>query len=268
MVKTVENEPIMGPFSDKPPSDIFLSSITFDGGIEQMCDFCGRTFFEDDEKAGDWEPGELEGLRQKAITDPDRYRGVARIRRMTFGAQVGVVGCPCNALRKAEDLFWKNRKSIMAYISARVKDIVEHALEDEGLSDQATADLVQEEKASNTVECKKCQKLVSQISITDDGMCVRCKELDETGLVDCPVCKKKIYANSMAMTAWGMCEECHKLNTVEYKKFLSCVDEDLLEDDVINCKICKQPMWRDSNEMTQWGICQKCHDAEEEGLPF
>jgi hypothetical protein len=219
MVKTVENKPIRGPFSDKPPSDVFLNSVAFDNGFLQKCDFCGRTFFEDDEKAGDWEPGELEGLRQKAIADPDRYRGVARVRRMTFGAQVAVVGCPCNALQKAEDLFWKNRKSIMAYISARVKDIVENALEEEGLSDQATADLVQEEKASNTVECKKCQKLVSQISITDDGMCVRCKELDETGLVDCPVCKKKIYANSMAMTAWGMCEECHDGETEEELSF-------------------------------------------------
>ena len=211
MVKTVENEPIMGPFSDKPPSDIFLNSIIFDNGFLQMCDFCGRTFFEDDEKAGDWEPGELEGLRQNAITDPDRYRGVARIRRITIGQKVGVVGCPCNALHSVEDIFWKNRKSIMAYISARVKDIVEHALEDEGLSDQATADLAQEEKASKTIECKKCHRDVSKLGVNEDGICISCADEDllEDDVINCEVCKQPMWRDSNEMTQWGMCQKCH-----------------------------------------------------------
>jgi len=211
MVKTVENEPIKGPFSDKPPSDVFLNSVAFDNGFLQMCDFCGRTFFKDDEKAGDWEPGELEGLRQKAIADPDRYRGVARVRRMTFGAQVAVVGCPCNALQRAEDLFWKNRKSIVAYISARVKDIVEHALEEEGLSDQATADLVQEEKASKTVKCKKCHRDVSKLGVNEDGICVSCayEDLLEDDVINCEVCHKPLWRDSIEWTKWRMCKECH-----------------------------------------------------------
>lgn len=71
---------------------------------------------------------------------------------MSFGGKTAVVGCPCNILRKIEDLFWKNRRNIMSYVSARVKDIVEHALEDEGMSDQAVADLEQEKKAAELIK--------------------------------------------------------------------------------------------------------------------
>jgi len=64
----------------------------------------------------------------------------------------------------------------MSYISAKVKDIVERALEDESSSDQATADLDQADKAQTTVRCPKCLKFVSQIMMKEGGICMHCWE--------------------------------------------------------------------------------------------
>lgn len=163
-------------YSDKEPSDIFTNALVDSSGIVADCEFCGRTFFEDDDAAGDWETGELEELRRKAQEDSDRYRGVDHVARATIGGKTGIVGCPCNGLRPYEDLFWDNRKLIMNYFSAKVKDLVERALEDEGLADQAMADLAQAEKAQATVRCPKCLKFVSLIAMNEGGICVKCWE--------------------------------------------------------------------------------------------
>jgi hypothetical protein len=91
-----------------------------------------------------------------------------------IGGKTGIVGCPCNDLQPYEDFIWGHRRIIMQYISAKVKDVVERALEDEGASDQAVADLEQEVKAKEIVRCPKCLKFVSQIAMKEGGMCVRC----------------------------------------------------------------------------------------------
>ena len=159
-----------------PPSEIFTRTLSRSGGIVSDCEWCGRTFFEDDEHAGDWEPGELEALRKRAKAEPDKCIPMEHVGRCEMDGKTYIIGCPCNALTPYEEFIWDYRQFIMAYISARVKDIVERALDDEGASDQATADLVREQRARETVRCPKCLKFVSQIAMSEGGICVKCWE--------------------------------------------------------------------------------------------
>lgn len=160
-------------------SPMFTDVVVDSGSISVDCEFCGRTFFEDSEQAGDWEPGELEGLRKRAKEEPDKVIGMDSVHWGTIDGKQAVVGCPCNALRKYEDFIWNHRRMIMKYISARVKDIVERALEDEGSADEVTADIQRAEKAQTTVRCPNCLKFVSELAMTEGGMCVKCWQAAE-----------------------------------------------------------------------------------------
>lgn len=176
---SVDITQIKGPFAKMPPSGMFLDIIVDGGHIVADCEFCGRTFFEDDEHAGDWNAGELEALRNKAKADPDRYVAMDVVRSGVINGKTGIVGCPCNWAKPYEDLFWGHRRVIMQFISAKVKDIVERAMEDESAAEQATADLVQAEKAQETVRCPKCLKFVSLIAMNEGGICIKCWEKAE-----------------------------------------------------------------------------------------
>lgn len=165
------------PFSKTPPSDIFIDAVVCSGHIVADCEFCGRTFFEDDEKAGDWDLGELAKLREDAVREPNRVIAMnTTVRAGVINGKTGIAGCPCNWGKPYEDLIWGHRRFIMGFISAKVKDMVERALEDEGSAEQATADLAQADKAEKTVRCPRCLKFVSEIAMNEGGICVRCWE--------------------------------------------------------------------------------------------
>ena len=165
------------PVPRNPPSDLFLDVIQNTGGIRRECEFCGRVFFEDDEGAGDWESGELEELRRRAKEEPDKVFGCDSVHSGTIDGKDYVLGCPCNAVRRHEDFIWGHRRLIMDFISRKVKDMVERALEDEGLSDAAMADLEVADKAENTVRCPKCLKFVKEVAMAEGGICVKCWDL-------------------------------------------------------------------------------------------
>ena len=164
-------------------SDIFNDAIATTSGILSDCEFCGRAFFVSDPKAGDWEDGELEHYLEMAKTEPARYVPATVIRRGSLDGKEGVLGCPCHWDDKAEEAFWNNRKFIMRYISARVKVIVEQAIQDEGLAENAELDVIQEEKAQKVVRCSKCLKFVNELAMTDTGICVHCvKKIEEKAI--------------------------------------------------------------------------------------
>lgn len=161
-------------FAAEAPSDTFTQELVSGGGIVADCEFCGRTFFEDETTAGSWEPGELEALEKKAIEEPDRYIAMDGVSHGRINGKQAVIGCPCNALRKYEDFIWSNRKFIMSYLSQRVKDIVEEALKDEASAEQASIDLTQAEKADRKVKCIRCRNTVREIAINQGGICTKC----------------------------------------------------------------------------------------------
>lgn len=132
--------------SDKPPSELFDNLITRTSSPVETCEFCGRTCFEDDSRL-DWEPGEYESLKQNQRTDPDKFYAMTHVACGIINGKTGVIGCPCNWGQPYENFIWTHRRFIMEYISARVRKIVERALEDEGSAEEAMSDLDREQKA-------------------------------------------------------------------------------------------------------------------------
>jgi hypothetical protein len=163
-------------FANEPPSDRFVDLIVDSGAITDVCEFCGRTFFEDDENK-DWNEGEYERLKEWNSREPDKCVGVDQIRTGILAGKRGVVGCPCNWATPYENFIWSNRQLIMSFISKKVKDIVEDVLKDESSSDNAMSDLEVEKMANQKACCVKCRKFKSHMLIDEKtGMCRSCIE--------------------------------------------------------------------------------------------
>jgi hypothetical protein len=141
-------------FSYEPASDDFMDAVRRGGGIVRECEACGRTCFEDDEHAGDWENGELERLRDNALKEPDRYVAMSRVESGYLGGKEVVVNCPCNFLKKYEDFIWGHRHIIATYIAKRAKEKAEAALEDE-----AQAEFLQENVSLVDKEVSRVSKV-------------------------------------------------------------------------------------------------------------
>jgi hypothetical protein len=162
------------PFSKIPPSLEFIEALSGGGHMVADCELCGRVCFEDSEIAGDWEEGELEKLREGVRTEPDKYIPMDSVHSVEIGGKTGIVGCTCNGLRQYEDFIWGYRRVIMKFISAKIKTIVEEALEDEGAAEHTVSDLEQEVKTANIVRCPKCREFVKEILMTANDMCLNC----------------------------------------------------------------------------------------------
>jgi hypothetical protein len=111
---------------NREPSDDFLSAVREHrlggGGIWDTCDHCGRTYFASD--AGfDYEPGELEGLQEKAEKEPGKYidTGEVAVGHIEFSGMKFLDCCECNALRRYEDFIWRNRVVISNYLEKRIE---------------------------------------------------------------------------------------------------------------------------------------------------
>lgn len=108
--------------SNDQPSEAFEEAVSTGGGIVATCEHCKRVHFEDDERAGDFEEGELERLRAEAKADPDKTIANGGVRTGEIDGCTVVIGCPCNALRKYEDWIWNHRRLIATYLPKRAKD--------------------------------------------------------------------------------------------------------------------------------------------------
>jgi hypothetical protein len=73
---------------------------------------------------GDYEEGELEGLRAKAKENPDLYMEMGDEFTSTgdIAGSVYAVDCRCNGLRKYEDFIWSHRHMILTYLCAMTKE--------------------------------------------------------------------------------------------------------------------------------------------------
>lgn len=134
-------------FSTEPPSDDFMDAVRDGGGIRRTCEACGRECFEDDESAGDWETGELEGLRKRAEERPNECVAMDRVEAGSIGGKDIVVNCPCNFLRKYEDFIWSHRHIAAKYIAKRAKQRAEAACEDEAEAEFMAENVEQMDKA-------------------------------------------------------------------------------------------------------------------------
>jgi len=110
------------------PSEEFERAFTSSGSIVVECN-CGRTHFCDREDAGDFEVGELEGLREANRKSPDKVMGwdCTSIGRIQVDGKEFAEGCPCHAVTRYERWIWDHRAGITEYLFARLRRILEDA---------------------------------------------------------------------------------------------------------------------------------------------
>lgn len=109
---------------DITASDHFWDSFAHAGTIAVTC-ICGRLNFVDNDGA-DYEDGELEGYREQARKNPDRY--VADhvndyISVMELPAGTVAWGCPCNIAARHEFFIREWRPQILAYYKKLMNDV-------------------------------------------------------------------------------------------------------------------------------------------------
>ena len=89
------------------------------GGICMEC-VCGRTHFVDDPTAGDWEPDELQSLRQAAKKKDGKtiahHDGVSAA---DINGNPIVWGCPCEWMERFERMIWNERERVLEYLALR-----------------------------------------------------------------------------------------------------------------------------------------------------
>lgn len=105
------------------PSNDFESAFTDSGSIVVECEFCGRTHFCNREDAGDFEPGELERLREAQRESPGKVMGwdCTSIGAVEIDGKRAAQCCPCRKIRRYEDWIWRHRTQIAEYLQARVQ---------------------------------------------------------------------------------------------------------------------------------------------------
>lgn len=137
-----------------PPSETFVSAVTTSSGIVSDCELCGRTLFEDDETAGDWNDGELERFRQRAKEEPDKVITMDKVHTGDIGGKHVVTNCPCHGLRAYEDFIWMHRHIIAEYIAKKTEAIAQAAYDDEAESEFLKENVCRQDANR---EFKKCQ---------------------------------------------------------------------------------------------------------------
>jgi hypothetical protein len=90
------------------------------GSIVSTC-ACGRVLFANSEDAGDWEDGELEGLRQKWEEKPDAVIGMNDSDTVSVSRLGLIWGCPCGESIKHENYLIDNQTSILNYYRLRAQ---------------------------------------------------------------------------------------------------------------------------------------------------
>jgi len=117
-------------YSDRECSPEFADAIRQGGSIVQRCGPCGRTYFVAE---GDFDQGELEGLRLDASQDPDRYVANEFVDFISWGSFFGkeiVEGCPCGYAAHVESSLWTHRSMIVKYLRDRSVRALESTQQD------------------------------------------------------------------------------------------------------------------------------------------
>lgn len=105
------------------PSSLFEEIVVDSVTIVATCGFCGRTHFATAHE-GHFDEGELEGLREKAVKNPEMYLEYSEYDSISYGHIAGnqaVIPCDCNHLRKYENFIWEHRGLIIQYLIKRTE---------------------------------------------------------------------------------------------------------------------------------------------------
>ena len=114
------------------PSELFMDLLCQSGVMISQCDLCGRTHFASGERTGDYAEGELEAMRKKADTEPDRFVEHTDEDSLALGFLSGrrvIWGCSCNKARDYEDFILANEDFIIRFLKARNEEAVRKSKE-------------------------------------------------------------------------------------------------------------------------------------------
>ena len=103
--------------------ELFCRAFSRSGSIRASCD-CGREHFE---TAGDFDPGELEGLWECCQREPDRYICQDHVSIIHVNGKQFIMGCACKGYMPYAKFIWNHRQSILEYLSARSQQDLELA---------------------------------------------------------------------------------------------------------------------------------------------
>ncbi len=104
----------------KKASELFNQAFRDHCGSYWFTCACGVTYFTDDSSDMDWEPGELEGLREKATTQPDKYKAVDyTIETIEINGNRYSMDCDCGEAAYHEKFIVEHARQIAEYLNHR-----------------------------------------------------------------------------------------------------------------------------------------------------
>jgi hypothetical protein len=125
-ILTEELEELKNTTGDEEASEEFMRAVCGRGALCDVdCEHCGRTHFVGT-GYGDYEDGELEGLRANAQKHPGKYIEHNDYDSIDWGYINGkqiVWGCPCNSARQFESWIWNHRYAIAKYLKLRAEGL-------------------------------------------------------------------------------------------------------------------------------------------------
>lgn len=140
------------------PSELFVRAIIGGGSPAADCEFCGRTHF--DINGQFMEKGELDSYRAKAQEKPDQYIPCdGGVSHGCIDGRSFVWGCPCNAATRYERFIWNHRWLIASYLSARAKEEMERAVDNQKIANATTNALLPLEDAKFREPLPQTRKL-------------------------------------------------------------------------------------------------------------
>lgn len=161
----------------KEVSKWFEEAFVHSGSIVIDCDLCGRTHFEDDERAGDWSPGELAKLRKNQNANPDMFIGHGHSPRWgSINGKNAVVDCPCGKLKEWENFIWGHRHLIAKYVANRAKATAEDAYDDEAEAEFLKDNVAREDREHKFVKCQDCGGYFSDKAVNHHLLCTNCED--------------------------------------------------------------------------------------------
>jgi hypothetical protein len=123
-VLTEELDELKNTTGSEQASDEFMRAICGRGALCSVeCEHCERVHFVGT-GYGDYEDGELEGLRANAQKHPGKYIEHNDYDSIDWGYINGkqiVWGCPCNSARQYEAWIWSHRYAIAKYLKLRAE---------------------------------------------------------------------------------------------------------------------------------------------------
>jgi hypothetical protein len=120
------------PHQDHELEDDLWTAGASGGGIVRSCERHGGTWFNGEDHGG-YEEGELEELREKAKTHPDKYHELDRDAHDTtvLGKEYiwTCAGCR-DEFYRLQEFLWRHRHTIATYLNARLKREAKEAAQD------------------------------------------------------------------------------------------------------------------------------------------